>query len=153
MFLQQALQEMKILLVDDDQWIRNSLTYYFTKKTLAFTALESAEQALELLEQEAFDIVLCDYRLPGMDGLAFFGHIRAQRSDMIKILITAFGTEEVQAAAQNIGVHEFIQKPFTVKTIAACLERMIRSRTKGIASLAGVTDEPFSSRHTRGVSR
>lgn len=105
-----------------------------------------------MLEQEAFDIVSCDYRLPGMDGLAFFGHIQAQRFDMIQILITAFGTEEVEAAAQNIGVHEFIQKPFTVKTTATCLELVIRSRTQGIASLDGVTNAPYPGRHTKGIS-
>ena len=54
----ELVKNKKILLIDDDQYIRNSLTYYFKKKTLAFAALENAEEALELLKHELFDIVI-----------------------------------------------------------------------------------------------
>jgi len=142
MLLDQVLPEMKILMVDDDQLTRSSLTYYFKKKTRAFTAVASAEEALKLLEQEVFDIVLCDYRLPGMDGLVFCGYLQAKHPDMIKILMTAFGTEDLALALQKHVIQEFIQKPFAVKTIALCLERAGRARKQVLAGLHGATDEP-----------
>lgn len=121
----EALKTMRILTIDDDQWIRNSLTYYFRKKTAAFVALETAEEALELLQRETFDIVLCDYQLPGIDGLMLLRRLQQQQPQARTVLITAYGTDDVLAEAQALGVEEIIQKPFTTKTIEACFERMI----------------------------
>lgn len=120
-----TLADMKVLTIDDDQWIRNSLTYYFKKKALSFVALETAEQALELLGRESFDIIICDYKLPGMDGLAFFRQLKKRSPHAQTVLITAYGTDEVVAEATEIGITEFIQKPFTTKTIEECFARIL----------------------------
>lgn len=136
MAMHDTLADMKILTIDDDQWIRNSLTYYFKKKALSFVALESAEEALELLTGEAFDIVICDYKLPGMDGLAFFRQLKNRYPHVQTVLITAYGTDEVVAEATALGITEFIQKPFTTKTIEECFARILaRQRTSPATKL------------------
>ena len=134
----EELKKMRILTIDDDQWIRNSLTYYFRKKTAAFVALASAEEAIELLQRETFDIVLCDYKLPGIDGLTLLRRLRQQQPQTRTVLITAYGTDDVMMQAQTLGVQEIIQKPFTTKTIEACFERIIACQ----APLSGTTGAP-----------
>ena len=121
----EALKTKKILLVDDDQSIRLSLFYYFGKKCAFFGVRETAEQALEHLEKEAYDIIICDYRLPGMDGLSFFQELHRLEIPVLKVLITAFGNLELAIEAIKIGVHDFILKPFNAHTVEQSLLRLI----------------------------
>ena len=55
--------------MDDDEWIRDSLTLYFCSEGCHLLALGTAEEGMELLKRENFEIVITDYRLPGMDGI------------------------------------------------------------------------------------
>ena len=121
----EALSDQKILLVDDDQSIRLSLSYYFGKKCSAFVCRETAELALQHLEIEDYNIILCDYRLPGMDGLTFFQELHRLHSPALKILITAFGTLELAIEAIKLGVHDFILKPFNAPTVEQSLTRLL----------------------------
>ena len=121
----ELLKQTKILLIDDDQYIRNSLVFYFKKKTLAFTALETAEEALELLKTEKYDVVICDYKLPHMDGLDFLFKLYELQPEAQRIFITAFATDEVAIRAGGIGIDDFIEKPFTTKDIEESLKRLL----------------------------
>ena len=126
----EALKSKKILLVDDDRSIRLSLFYYFGKKCAFFGCRETAEQALEHLQKEAYDIIICDYRLPGMDGLSFFQELHRLEVPVLKVLITAFGNMELAIEAIKIGVHDFILKPFNAHTVEQSLLRLIDKRDR-----------------------
>jgi DNA-binding NtrC family response regulator len=126
------LKDKKILLVDDDEWIRDSLTLYFGTEGCHMLAVETAEEGLELLKQEDYDIILIDYKLPGIDGLTFTKKIHEIRPDAIKILITAYKTKEVVSEAKRIGIQDIIDKPFTIKTIEDSLSRLIQKNEKKI---------------------
>ena len=112
---------MRVLFIDDDHLIRRSMGYYFRKKVSIFVALESAEQALDRMKEEVFDVVICDYRLPGMDGLCFFENLKESHSRMKKILVTAYSNNRLEKEVKEMGVHAFIQKPFDAKEIEAAL--------------------------------
>jgi len=119
------LKEMKMMLIDDDIWIRNSLDLYFDGEGVDLLALETAEEGLEALKKTSYDIIIVDYRLPGIDGLEFFKRIKATHPDAIKILITAYKDQKVLSEAAKIGIQELIEKPFTVKTIEHTLSWVI----------------------------
>ncbi len=121
------LKKMKILVIDDDEWIRDSLGLFFEGEGCRLLALETAEEGIEAMKKQAFDIVISDYRLPGMDGLAFFRHVQKIHPSVMKILITAYGSEEVMSEASKLGVHDFIDKPFTSETIETSLSRLIET--------------------------
>ena len=119
------LQQMKILLVDDDEWIRDSMQLFFESEGCHLLALETAEEGIASLEKQACDIIISDYRLPGMDGIEFFKKIRNSSQASKKILITAYGSAGVVSKAKKAGVHEFIEKPFTTDTIESSLLRLL----------------------------
>ena len=119
------LRSMEILLIDDDEWIRNSLTLLFENEGCHITALETAEEGMELLKDHNYDIIVTDYRLPGMDGLDFLKKIKDTQPYAMKVLITAYKSESVVSEAVSIGVQDFIEKPFTINTIEESLEKLI----------------------------
>jgi DNA-binding NtrC family response regulator len=128
MDLFRRLKEMRILLIDDDEWIRDSLTLFFESEGCYLLALETAEEGIDALKKQAYDIIIADYRLPGMDGLEFFRQIEKSHPDVMKILITAYRSEEVVSEADRMGIHDFINKPFSSKTIEDSLSRLIETR-------------------------
>jgi YesN/AraC family two-component response regulator len=115
---------MNILLIDDDEWIRESLKLFFEAEDCHILALETAEEGLEVLHCQDYDIIITDYKLPGMDGVAFLKQIQNSHPNAIKILITAYKSEAVVNEAKKVGVQHLIAKPFTSETIEASLTRL-----------------------------
>ena len=89
------LKRMQMLLIDDDEWIRDSLSLFFEGEGCHLLALETAEEGIEALKKQDYDIIIADYKLPGMDGLDFLSRIQESHPDVMKVLITAYGSEEV----------------------------------------------------------
>ena len=119
------LRSMHLLLIDDDEWIRDSLRLFFESEGCEIVALETAEEGLEVTAGDRFDLIIVDYRLPGMDGLEFIKRLPAGQAGALKVLISAYGSEDLLQEARQSGVHEFIPKPFTTEIIEASLEQMI----------------------------
>ena len=122
------LKKMKILLIDDDEWIRDSLALFLEAEGCHLMALETAEEGLEALQEQTYDIVICDYKLPGLDGLEFLRRVKKCQPNVMDVLITAYGNQEVVSEAKKIGVQDFIAKPFSSETIEASLARLIQNR-------------------------
>jgi len=123
------LKDMKILLIDDDEWIRDSLTLFFESEGCRLVALETAEEGIDALKKSSYDIIIADYKLPGMDGLEFFRQLVKSHPHVMKILITAYMSEKVVSEANGMGIHDFINKPFSSVTIEKSLSRLIENRT------------------------
>jgi signal transduction histidine kinase len=120
------IADKRILLVDDDKSIRTSLAYYFRKKTKSFKAVESAEEAERVLSLDRdWDVVISDYKLPGMDGIAFLKRLRANQSQVLVALITAYANMDIVTEALRAGIHDFIQKPLKARMIFDAIERML----------------------------
>ena len=118
---------MSVLLVDDDQWIRDSMALYFEAEGCHLDALESAEEGLEQVKRKDYDVFIIDYKLPGMSGLEFLEQLQETRPKAMKILITAYGSTSVISEASRMGVREIIQKPFTSETLEESLLRLMMS--------------------------
>ena len=72
----------------------------------------SAKMALSILEQQVFDLVICDIRMPGMDGFELLQQIKARYPDLTVVMLTAFGNIESAVTAIKKGAYDFIAKPF-----------------------------------------
>ena len=125
------LQGMRVLLVEDDQWIRDSLRRFFANENCALMAVETGEDALEIIKDNACDIIITDYRLPGMDGLEFLKKAQDINAQVKKILLTAYMTEAVISEAFRLGVHEFIEKPFSTEDLEEALVRILEKKVIG----------------------
>ena len=121
------IKNMKILLVDDDEWIRDSLSLFFEAEGCNLLTLETAEEAMEVVNKQAYDIVISDYKLPGMDGLEFLRRVKEKQPNDFEILITAYANREICEEAKMVGVRDIIPKPFTSEDVETSLARIIES--------------------------
>jgi DNA-binding NtrC family response regulator len=122
------LKEFKTLLVDDDDLIRDSLSIAFTNKGCFLQTAETAEDGLRALKEAQFDIIISDLRLPGKDGLEFFRSVRNLHPDILCVLITAYGDANIATKASAMGIHDFVEKPFSVETLVQSLASMVTVR-------------------------
>jgi CheY-like chemotaxis protein len=118
------LIKMKTLLIDDDEFVRDSLTLMFESRGCFLEAVESAEEAVDVLDIKSFDIVITDYMLPGMNGIELCRRLNESHPLLKKILITAYGSRSVENEACAAGVDEFIEKPITSDTLKRSLSRL-----------------------------
>jgi len=118
---------MKILLIDDDEWIRDSLSLFFEAEGCNLRAFETAEEGMEAIKQQAYDIVISDYKLPGMDGLEFLKRVKEKQPNALEVLITAYPNREILKEAKLIGVKQFIPKPFTSEDVEMSLVRIFEN--------------------------
>ena len=119
------LRTLDILLIDDDEWIRDSLSMFFENEGCRLNAMEDAEEALKVIDSKAYKIVIADYKLPGMSGLEFFKRIQATHPRTERILITAYRNEEIAAKAKELGIRNIIYKPFSTGAIEECLSQIM----------------------------
>jgi DNA-binding NtrC family response regulator len=134
MDLSKKLKEIKILLIDDDKWIRDSLVMYFEGEECSLSVFETAEEGLEALGRQDYQAIIADYLLPGMDGLEFFRRIRESHPASVKMLITAYGNQKVFSEAESIGVERIIEKPFTVELLKQSLSGLLQDRNQNFPS-------------------
>jgi len=124
------LKDIKILLVDKSKFTQNTLKLAFEDMGLHLHVTESAHEALRLLERHSVDVILCDYTLPDMTGLEFFKRVMRSCRSTVNVLISAAGDDEIISRAYGIGIQDFLQKPFSHKTILATLALHIRKQKK-----------------------
>ncbi len=115
------LKTLKTLLVDDDPFIRDAMKLAFRRKQFSLCTADTAEEGLKAMHAESFDIIISDFKLPGISGLTFLKQAVASQPGSVKLLISATGSDEVVSEAYRIGVHDFLPKPFTLETLLATL--------------------------------
>ena len=130
------LKKLKTLLVDDDELIRDSLKIAFSAKGCAMRVAESAEEGLLAIKEEQFDIIISDYRLPGINGLDFMKQATVAQPQAVKFLITAYRDDHIFSEAVGLGVNEFIEKPFAVKVLINLLVLALKRQKKNRAAAA-----------------
>ncbi|MGD0015643.1 MAG: sigma-54 dependent transcriptional regulator [Bryobacteraceae bacterium] len=104
--------KLSILIVDDEQVVRDSLTHWFREEGYQVEAAENASAALASLAAQDVDLVIADIRMPGMDGLELMEKIRAEQLDASVIVMTGYASVETAVRALKHGAFDYITKPF-----------------------------------------
>jgi DNA-binding NtrC family response regulator len=116
-----------ILVVDDEKNMRLSLEAVMGHEGYQYRAVESAEQALKVLEAEEFFMVITDARLGGMSGYEFLGHVRNRWPNLPILMITAYATPKLAVEAIKAGAIDYLAKPFApeelLHAVGRCAER------------------------------
>jgi DNA-binding NtrC family response regulator len=126
----------RILLVEADLEVRDLMLQTITPEYFA-TAVRSAEEAVERLEKEPFDIVVLDLNLPGMSGLDLLQHCPRLRPGIITIVITAHATIETAVEAMKRGATEFLMKPLAAEDFLSALSVAAERVSRQALSSAG----------------
>lgn len=111
-------QKELILIVEDDEQIRNFMRYTLQNENFLVREAGSGEQALSAIEEKKPDMILLDLGLPGIDGMEVLKNIR-RRSDLPVIIISARDQEEEKVAALDLGADDYLTKPFSATELMA----------------------------------
>ncbi len=122
-------KKISILIVDDEESVRDSLTSWFIEDGYRVECAENAKKALSILEVGNFDIILADIKMPGMDGLEMLRRIKALNKESIVIIMTAFATVDTAVKALKDGAFDYVTKPFDPDD----LSHLIRNASKQIS--------------------
>jgi DNA-binding NtrC family response regulator len=121
--------KISILIVDDEESVRDSLYNWFIEDGFRVECAENAMKALMILESHRFDIILADLKMPGMDGLEMLKRIKTILPDSIVIVMTAFATVDTAVKALKEGAYDYVTKPFDPDD----LTHLIRNATRQIS--------------------
>ena len=105
-------EKVSILIVDDEDSVRDSLYNWFIEDGYEVECAENAKQALSILEARKIDIILADVKMPGMDGLEMHRRIKSLNKESIVIIMTAFASVDTAVQALKDGAYDYITKPF-----------------------------------------
>lgn len=117
---------MRILIIEDEEALRELLEYDFTRMDMAVTALDNANDALIVLEDWPPDVILLDLMLPGLKGLQFLEIIRREGRDTPVIIISARNSEADIIAALEAGADDYVTKPFSFNFLEAKMKAVLR---------------------------
>jgi DNA-binding response OmpR family regulator len=112
----------KVLIIDDERSIRETLDIFLSEKGYEVFTSESGENGLTIIQENLLDIVILDLRLPGMSGIEVVRKIKKFSPQLVIILITAYHNEEVYAEVKSLGIDGYLLKPIDVIELEALIE-------------------------------
>jgi DNA-binding NtrC family response regulator len=118
----------RILIVEDEELMRELLTKILADENYRIYQAASGEEAFKLLQEQAFDLVLTDLRLKGMNGLQLLTEVRTLDPEIVVIVMTAYASVETAVEAMRKGAYDYITKPFINEEIRVMLRRALNQR-------------------------
>jgi two-component system, NtrC family, nitrogen regulation response regulator NtrX len=128
------VKQTRVLIVDDEPGIRESLRGVLEDEGYACAAVETGEQCLEELARNSYEVVLLDVWLPGMDGMETLARIQeipfADRPEVV--IISGHGTIETAVKATKLGAFDFLEKPLTIQKVTVVLKNAVQQHRMGL---------------------
>lgn len=125
---------VKVAIIDDDEAITRYLTEFFEQKGCNVTIFHSAALALQYFTNKnllrlnrspvPFDLILCDLKMPELDGLSLVEKIKKFYPNIPIILVTAYGSIEKAVSAVRLGVADFLEKPISIEKLEKILTQI-----------------------------
>ena len=119
----------RLLIVEDEETLSESLQRVLSKDGYEVDAVNSAEAALKNLEEAAYDLVITDITLPGIDGIELLRRVREKFSDQIVIIMTAYASIETAVGALRGGAYDYVIKPIIHEEIKRIVRNALRERS------------------------
>lgn len=118
----------KILVVDDEQSLREVLSIMLKRTGYAVTSAADGEEAIELLNKDIFDLVITDLRMPKIDGMEVLKAAKSASPETVVLLITAFASADSAVEAMKQGAYDYLTKPFQVDEVQLIIRNALEKR-------------------------
>ena len=115
----------RILIVDDEAIMRDSLNDWLMEDGYEAVAVEDGQKAIEIVRSQPFNVVLCDLKMPGMDGIETMQKIKEINKDLPVIIITAYATVNTAVESMKQGAYDYIVKPFDPEEVSHLIRKII----------------------------
>ncbi|MFN7904078.1 MAG: sigma-54-dependent transcriptional regulator [Pseudobdellovibrionaceae bacterium] len=122
------MSKARILVVDDEDSIREFLEIMLKKDGYEVTLAEDGLKAKEILSKKSFDMVISDLQMPNMTGIELLKHVKETIPDLVFLMITAFGTAETAVEAMKMGAYDYLTKPFKIDEVRLNIQNALRSK-------------------------
>jgi len=138
----------KVLLVDDEEDFLTTLAERLTTRGLKVSTATNGEKALASIEAEAYDLIVLDLAMPGLDGIETLKRIKARQPDAEILMLSGQGSIRTSIEAMKLGACDFLQKPVDINELMGKIgeakeKRMLMLETKSIAEIEKIL-------HTKG---
>jgi DNA-binding NtrC family response regulator len=111
--------QKRVMFVDDEESVRLSWNRYLSQQGFDVTTAADGGNAIDLLRSEPIDVVVSDLKMPGVDGVQLLQWIHDERPETQFILLTGYGSEDVERKVRELGAYEYLNKPISPDTLAA----------------------------------
>lgn len=116
----------RILIIEDEETLRESLERVLSKEGYDITSVDSAETALNLLEEDSYDLILTDVILPGITGIELLKKVKERSPDQIVVIMTAFASLETAVESLRAGAYDYIIKPVMHEEIKQVVKNALK---------------------------
>jgi DNA-binding NtrC family response regulator len=116
-------EKQSILIVEDEPKLRRLLELQLAEDGFQCRTAPEAEMGLQLLNQEAFDLIVTDFKLPGMSGLEFLQAVKRVNANLPVVIMTAYGTVESAVEAMKAGASDYVLKPFSLAELVLVIRK------------------------------
>lgn len=120
-------EQVSILIVEDEEIVLQSLNNIIGRRYAKVYTAKNALKALDIFQKEDIDLVLTDIRMPGMDGLTMLHKMKAQKSNLRRLVMSAYSESEYFLQAIDLGVDGYIVKPFLKDKVLEAIEKSAKS--------------------------
>ena len=115
--------EKRLLVIDDEENMRHMLKTVLAKAGYSVDCASDGSQGLQMINDTLYDFILCDIKMPKMDGMAFLKAARAQLETSTIIMMSAYGTIDSAIEAMKLGAYDYISKPFQTDEVYLTLKK------------------------------
>lgn len=132
--------KLQVLVIDDDEVVGRSFDRVLSDKGYEVSTALSGEEALHTMDEEEFDVVFTDIKMPGIDGLEVTERIKARCPWTPVVVITGYGTDENEAKANVLGASGFVRKPLTPEIIESITLKAVNESDTSLKAKEAVND-------------
>ncbi|MFW5768890.1 MAG: response regulator, partial [Spirochaetota bacterium] len=119
----------KMLVIDDEQVVIDSISKSFADEDYEITGTKSPEMALDLIRENTYDVILCDWNMPGIDGMEVISQIEKHSPESTVLMISGYPSVDRATEAMKRGALDFLPKPFTPEELK---EAVLKAEKKKI---------------------
>jgi len=148
----------RLLIIDDEENMRHMLTAMFSKSAYQVDTAADGVEGLARIGQHAYDFILCDIKMPKMDGITFLQQAGSRLGSATVIMMSAYGTIDVAVEAMKLGAYDFISKPFKADEVRLIFRKAeerekLKTENRRLRERIQRLQENFSFYHMVGKSR